>query len=363
MKKGTVFHLIAFVAALFLIGLVSFSLLLYNSFTIERKGVIQSDVINATNAMELVKKNLQQALTFSYYQASYEIAKNGGGIQPILIWRNYDNKLGYPSDFDKTLAKQTLERFNQYVNKLLEGSEITVENYKEVQVEGEEKGEREYIDALSFIEQPCQKDPTEICRKDGKIRISKFFVELSNKANVYVSIPIRTLELFRMGEKNFVSRDIVQERINAGIANAGLKSSHRVTSCEFVPTSDDVFRDANGMIVSAAEDFISNKVRDSLLGLTELSSDKINIKIDVLEVKSKVEPNCFGPTSYNPTCSSPEIYSTLTCNFNFFSSAKVKVEIVDNGKYPVYDSTVGMRNIQLNFNVISGNDYNKKLIQ
>ncbi len=376
MSRGSVtIKLLPFMLALLLVSLVN----LWTSGSTEvhvfKKGLTEALVIEGTNIMEFLKKSLQQSLIYSYYQASYEVAKNGGNLQSIPTWRNYSDT-NYPSNFQEILADRTRKILNQYVVYLKEPS-IALNEYQAVKIEKGNNG-LENVEAFS----------------DKDLGVSKFNYELKNSANVFVSIPVRTLALFEIGKQDFVDKDLISSAIQA--AESSLPSTCSRVSipdyCETPPSCESYY--SNNCQVQ-----FESGIRSQISTL-EGTTDGINKELNVNEIKSTHIPQgpfatadgqcCVsGHTEESCTdvctgegearkctteCSSVFVcdvsgtkYVNAYCEFKHVGSASILAKISDaTNKYPVYDpvaNEVSINNLQLNFNVISSNDYSQKLIQ
>ncbi|MBI4010269.1 MAG: hypothetical protein HY361_03720 [Candidatus Aenigmarchaeota archaeon] len=377
MKKGmTIFHVIGFLSFVLLVGLGAFFVNLLLNLSTEERGIKQQSIIEGINIMELLKKNLQPALQYSYYQASYEVAKNGGSLEAPLTWRNYGDITGFPSNFVETLADRTRVILNEYSKALAEEG-IKTADYTKIDAIKKEDGE--YVSALSKDENG----------NDNNLIVSKAtFYKLTDKATVFVLIPIRTLTLFEAGKSEFVDKDPIGTAVyDAEKLIPEQCRQIEVNACENQINCEGELSNKCGDIDNDFKFNIDNKINS-----LERIENNIELNIGSQEIKathvtsSDVE---YGPQdkacdckiSHTETTEVPcpeeelladpskictttktvcdEYYrkAAVTCSYSYFGSSKVKVEMIDlNNKYPVYDSTVDMRNVQLNFNVISGNE-------
>ena len=370
---------------LLLVGLGYVFSIAFRDVTTFEKGIRESAIIEGTNTMELLRKNLEQSLIYSYYQASFEIAKNGGYSTTITAtWRNYNDLSGFPANFGKTLKSRTLEILNLY-RKAIVGNGITTVDYTQIDITRKDNGE--YLSVIS-------KDKE---NKDQEIKVSKSsFYEVLNKANVFVLIPIRTLKLFETGKNNFIDRDSVGSQIQA--AEQSISNQCNLIKINICETQ--INTGCESALTNTCSD-IDNKFKNDFTSrITALNNvdDGINTGLSIGDAKSihsltinvgagSQDPSCGcksgkervvtmeAPCPDDPkkTCQTQqtvcdEFYQKVpvTCNFAYFGAAKVGIKVDDDkNKYPVYDSTVDtvdMRNIQLNFNVVSGNDYSRRLI-
>ena len=375
MKKGvSIFHMIIFLAILLMVGLGYVYYIAFSEVVNFEKGVKETTVIEGTNIMELLRKNLQQALRYSYYQSSFEIAKVGGNVKlnDMPTWRKYEDIQGFPKDIKSILKDRTLEIFNKYSNSLNDEGVTTVEY---TSLDAVKKDDGEYVSALA-------KDKK---GQDEELQVSRaFFYHLYNKANTFILVPIRTLTLFEIGENNFVLSDKIQEKAIGGITSTNFKSNYNQKSqtsegstrkCGVNPSAEEVFTEVNNFGLEDGKKNIKTNIDLQLNSLEkELSTSTISTELLNREIQSDIVPVCAQTTE---ECCFPPLVSNIlcikhwkraTCTFSYFGAAKVKIAITDKGnKYPVYDSAdkepIAMRNIQLNFNIISGNDYSRKLVQ
>ncbi len=374
MRKGlSIVHFIIFILIFLYAGIGFIYISSFREIETIRKGVGEMLIADGIDDMELLRRNLQQALSYSYYQSSFEIAKNGGNSEASVKWRYYGDTSGFPTDFIKILTSRTLEMLNQYSHQLT-GGRITTVDYTQVDVERDDKEDKEHISAFSKDEK----------NNDKKLKIVGGLLgikyELENKANVFAKLPTKTLTLFGIGKENFVSIDKTKEKIIEAITAIGFKSNYNenlqtttgsMELCGIQPTQEQVFKNENGFEISEGENQILENTDSKLNSLgEELSTSTVSTRLSVVDKKSKIIPTCTPSTG--GCCERSESgcvkeFKITTCTFKYVGAAKVKVSISDiANKYPVYDSTLDkniMSNIQLNFNVVSGNDYNQKLIQ
>ena len=392
MRKGvSIFHMIIFLVILLMVGLGYVYFFAYTEVVNFEKGLKEATVIEGTNIMELLQKNLQQALRYSYYQSSFEVSKNGDNLESLQTWRNYED-ISFPSNFEKTLEDRTLEIFNGYSKSLSEDG-ITTIDYTSLDVV--KKADGEYVSALAKKEDG----------KDKELEVSKSsFYMLFNKANTFILVLTRTFDLFGLGRLDFVDKDGIGDAVKN--AEQSIDNACRqivVSTCENQPVNcesqlsnkcgdiDSKFKagidteltalekNENGIELRIKSREITTKhtpSSDSVLGSQDsscgckLGKERL-VTIEVPCTKEELEQNPDKKcTTSTVVCDEYYRRVTVTCSYSFFGSAKVSVEIKDvNNKYPVYysalteNSGISMQNIQLNFNLISGNDYSRKLIQ
>ena len=361
MSKGIAPELFIFVIALLVLTVSQLYSQAHTDVAVSKRGLSETLLVEGTNVMEYLKKSLQQSLKYSYYQASYEISKTGGTFKEVPTWRKYEDTSGYPSNFLETLSGRTLEIFKQYVSALAEPG-IILGDYSEITIE--KKGDGETASAFS--------------ERDMEISKSSLF-RLVNSADTHVSIPIRTLTLFEIGKEEFVDKDSINSAIQS--AEGELPATCRRISipdyCETPPSCDTYYSNSCQVQFEAG-------MRSQISAL-EGKSAKIKKEIDVKEIKSThissgpfstPRGQCCISGHYEEVCNDVECSSVFVCDvfgtqyvnahceFKHVGAANAFIKISDESKYPVYDSidgTVNLRNMQLTFNVISGNG--QKLIQ
>ena len=375
MSKGSVvIKLLVFIIALVFIGIVNQFLLAHKEFQIVKKGLIETEIIIGTNKMELLEKSLQQALAYSYYQSSYEVAKNGGYEQTASTWRKYDDISKFP-DFKEALTKKLLSIFNLYATDLKQDDDLKrygtiVGNYQS----GKIVKEGDKLENVSVS-------------SDTKLEISTGIYRLVNEPKIFVQIPIRVLTLFDMGKSEFVDKDSVGSAIQSA-------ESSLPTTCKRVSTPDfceTPHYSCESFYPATCQSQFESGIKTQISALQ--SSNGIKKELDTKETKiAHVSSGPFGTPSgkccvsghneCSEVCTGEgeakecheecsfvcDVFGTqyvnAFCEFKNYASARVEIKITDTtNKYPVYEGNVDMRNIQLNFNVISGNDYSQKLIQ
>jgi len=103
----------------------------------------ETEIIRLINEMEFAKRYLSQALTYAYYQASYDLAKNGGFLAEqnvnsyncIAFWREYE-KASVP-DYENNLKLQIIDYFKKYGTALK--SEVKLPVYSNVDFDHEKE--------------------------------------------------------------------------------------------------------------------------------------------------------------------------------------------------------------------------------
>ncbi|MFH8086617.1 MAG: hypothetical protein QW609_02235 [Candidatus Aenigmatarchaeota archaeon] len=114
---------------------------------------------------------------------------------------------------------------------------------------------------------------------------------------------------------------------------------------------------------------LENRIKDEISKLNSIV-DKIEIIVEIEDVKTDSEGSCRTDFRTSPECCPPDsedeecpLY-VVVCNYNYYGAAKVLVRIKDNSEeYPVYDANEGttdFRKNELRFYVLSGN---KNLIE
>lgn len=310
------------------------------------------EIISQLNNMEFLKQSLRQALVYSFYQSSYDVAKVGG-LSPgqyneVKIWRNYETT--YQPNYIKDLNDTTFEIFKEYVTALKDSIEIP-----------------DYI--LTSVKKIDDTTVEVNASSTGKLKLKGRFYEINDNPNVTDKIKIKTIKLFEIGKENFVDKDSIKETVEDAITSIGFKSSCSLTACGSCPSAEQVFSSAscNGMSTNQAKNLIKERIDEKTNELSnELTSVDVRTNIEVLEKQADIKSSCSDTIG---NCCRPcedgccANYCTKTCTFRYYGAAKTLTSIMDTTKYPVYDGSNDLRNIQLKFYAISSNDYvNAKLI-
>ncbi len=278
-----------------------------------RRTAREASIVESINTVELTKVSLQQALDYSFYQASYDVSKTGGKKQTqpkngISYWRSSSSTFYSFNDFKKDLQDTTLNLFNEYAVVL--NDSVKIPKYIEVEVSKTED------------------DVVSVNAKSGeKLRLDAEKLQVSDSANVSEKIRIRTIKLFEIGETNFLKSDKFGEIASQAVSGCGCGSS-------------------GGQIKSKAESGLSSLQ-------SSLSSSGVKVEFLDRNIGASAVPkmckSCSTDSKGKTTCSS------YCCGATCTASIDTRVKMTDSVTYPVYDGKdTGMKNLILQFYVVSG---------
>jgi hypothetical protein len=149
----------------------------------------ETEIIAAANAMEFAKRVLAQALDYSFYQASHDVASRGGyssltDIQSyncVPYWISYTSK-NFP-DYLSSLENSTLKIINAYGSKL-KNAGVYIPQFTESEIE-ENNGEiKVSIHSNNFL----------------KIENPNFYT-ITDQADFTTNMSSKILRLFEIGEE------------------------------------------------------------------------------------------------------------------------------------------------------------------
>jgi len=354
----------------------------------------EGEIILAINEMEFVKKALNQALPYSFYQSFYYIASRGGylgfGHIPsyncIPYWRNYA-ATNYPNNLKENLAEVLLKTFNGYGSKLEDP--VSIPKYTSVSIEekqiktGEKTCEGTASSCNSFdptdkngcknqagcswcgcwvwtlwpllgyckdvplpncllyspsewrgcegTATPCKNLTPETCTSQKGCHVLEKFVS-GIGVNFPASGDLKITDDFEISEKGGFSKDFVNKFFDL----------FKIGKEKFVDSDsigDSIKNAVSAHACSDSKDAVTSGIISQISNLqtnlnSQYSAEKINFNLNV----EKVE--------FDPSCNSTVAVRVLT-RMTDTSSA-----------YPVYDfiqGTVALRNVRLNFYVLNGN--------
>ncbi|MEM7825201.1 MAG: hypothetical protein QXO27_04485 [Candidatus Aenigmatarchaeota archaeon] len=346
-----------------------------------RRSVTEIGITTFINQVEFVKKSLNQALDYSFYQAIYNILKYGGyyslsDIPPgyskhtgdnLPCWRVYAST--YIPDTTVNLNNAGLNIFNQYIVKIQEKTDVQIPTYKTT---------TNVFDTYITVSATSPND----------LLLEKPNVTISDNADITRTIQTNFGKIVNLGRNNFVLQDsignIVTDAIREIKSENNLKDTGSDTNCGSCPSDEEVFITTNGMSTSDAEALIENRIRQKIINLdSTLDISGVNTELIIEDVKSDIVLSCTG-CSIDDCCTwycccwdiccggDPEVcfpcccrsccggnWETKTCNFYYYGAAKVLVKMKDTiNSHPVYDFEQGSTNFrssQLRFCAVSGN--------
>ena len=232
MKKGVVVAVaaVAIVAAA-LIEAVMFSSLIENTLPF-RRADMETAVTAAADWMEFLKQSMQNAVSYSFYNATYEVAKRGGYAKipdsvpsegGTAYWINNSGKyMPTQEDFTQALGIETLKAFNSY-------GKSHVANYKNVfrvtlvtPTYSSEAGSSCGSVSITGTGRARQVSISGSGCVDFSITGGFFTLEESNK-NFVDSVSTNVFELYEIGKSKFVdpSKDPISLAVSQAVGEMG----------------------------------------------------------------------------------------------------------------------------------------------
>lgn len=406
--------IIAILAVITVMGIYLFAI----SANVEgmRRSIIEREVVAEINKLEFLKRNLHQALDYSFYQATYNISRCGGYDGPEDVsntrknyWSNYPGwlywricespnyralppatenipewrvhlKTFFP-DIVEALNKTGQKIFNEYLESLRETTEnVSIPNYifKEINISNTHLN----ILAVNTSGESIILEKRNI----GNLRN----LTISDNSTLTEKVKTTFGSLVNFGRDNFVTHDSIGKAIMNTASDAGFMPSGSVTLCGRPPTPDEVFIcthtprssvcpvcqyncDDEPMTISKAEGILKEPILASIKKLeSDLSTGgfKVELLTDqktnfiFLDCHSYTVGCCLECHSENSCCSNAcgisccEHMWKTDCNFYYYGAARVVVNITDTTTaYSVYDydeKLTDLKNLQLKFYVFPG---------
>jgi len=284
--------------ALAIVAVVLIAEGIYVSNFITKTSVLQiavreTDIIESVNLMEFIKNSMQQALDYSFYQASYDVARKGGYDKLTIgsyncapYWRYYTSTIDFPTNPLDNLSSATKDKLNQYASALSYDISI-MPTYNDVSIVN--SGDIIKVSAIAS-------------KKLGIRRVN--FYSISDNGNFSSEYQMKFFDLFQRGKANFIDSDGIESVVQQAIAEAG----------------------------SSSADAITQKVNEKLDSLESSLSDSL-VEVKITDRNIEVDT------------SKPAV------------AVRVLISITDNSeKYPVYDGTTDFRFIKLNFYIVTSSD-------
>jgi hypothetical protein len=311
----------------------------------------ETEIINAINKMEFLKRNLINALDYSFYQAVYSSARKGGYVSLkektfncIPYWREYE-KTNYPR-FKKNVQKLLLRIFNLYASRLAD--EINVPTFENIEIKEKTfeikkcegtpvacedfyiknecenqkgcewavspigmpplcKGEPWPCEVFSYDECSEQKGcyPIEKHKEGieikvsakGKISFITSFFKILEKAEIVIKFFGDFFQVYEVGKNNFIDYDKIKDAIISAINNLPerCKKIEINESCELP--------DARQIHSENCEDWkniLENNIRNNIFEIER--TDEISVKIDIEDIKTSYSGNCDYSSEPSLTC-------------------------------------------------------------
>lgn len=356
-----------------------FANLFFQSETIKRT-VRDMTILEAINTVEFLKSSLNQALGFSFYQAAYTVAQNGGGDAPSAqslggppYWRVYENT-NVP-DYKSNIQSGTKNILSLYKEGLsLDG--IKNPDYSSVEISKTGNKEIVKVDAIA----------------NGNIISKSEVYEIKDLPSMTRLVQTNIFTLFEEPIRTFADNDadpgdIIQDKAievlkpwprSGSLTRKGCtvsidtyESSTEQELVDICISDEDVFIEATGKTFEQAKEEIRQDMRSEVEELAQ--NDWMNdvdfkltaeTEVNVIGTGSNILSFCSG-NIFNVRFIPPEapeivIYdATKNCRFEYFAGANAQFKITDKEfKYSVFDAGVTeRRHFALNFGAISCNVY------
>jgi hypothetical protein len=363
--KGIFVGTILLIAILTLVISGAFFAVLSSEQTNLRISLKASEVLKATDIVESVKKGLEVAYNYSFFQAAYEVGKLSGysDKKDVKEWRVYDATY-FPASYVENVRMRT----ENYIKEYLKALEETREEFKFSQP------------SVNFL----------FSTNEGKIvkmvvsfpslfNYSRYFFKIYDNPNRTLYPPIEYFKLYDTAYKLFIEKDSIREeiekaeekidekcrKIHLGDVCEQNKKDRETVLEENCPNADKKFKEK---VIQEIETPKSNDVN-------------INLHVNSIEVKHESNENYDDlressdceEYDENGQCKQWSIvcveyyrkYYNLVYFYSYFAAVKVTVNVSTKSQYPVYDATEGnvkLRNFALTFNLTTSNDYSWKPI-
>lgn len=224
MRKGIAsIILLALVAG---IGIITLEGIIVTNFVAKSETVIrtvrETAILEAANAMEFLKRSLQQAVKYTFYQTSYDVAKKGGYAyfentnswcfeRGIPYWRNYSRTFQDSESVKRNFTDSAVEIFDcyseKYTEQYLEDIDISLE-VPDYYGETEPKCGNVTYKSISPLEAGIINDK---CRDKGLKSSAGGATFFEKNANFSEATSLMTFSLHQEGLDWFVSQDSFME--------------------------------------------------------------------------------------------------------------------------------------------------------
>lgn len=397
--KGQIGLLLVAVVASLIIGGVFF-----NVFSTSSTEVLiaarEKDILVAIDKLEILKRGLPYMLNYSFYQAAYEVATNGGYLDSSEYekltnkkldgkpyWRVYD-KTYFPNYID-ALKKRTRDIINEYVSSV---SELGLEyNIIDVLVFYREKEPYK----VELIVEPYKAEL--IANSSRPMSYSGRDFVIYDNPNVTLNLDLTFFKMFELAKEKFVDIDSIKEAIVESEPEDMCKHTNIGDVCEYNIDPESWLNNNCPYIDETFKQNIESKIKS--LGR---SNQFCSISLEPLEVvvghissyvyESKQENfdrcgckqwgnwvNTSHKEETNDACKSYckgqgyddgsldnksgdclcrscekayEMYYGVNYTYEYKGAAKVKVNITSKENFPTQ-----IDKIILNFYLVSSNDY------
>jgi hypothetical protein len=350
-----------------------------------------SEVLKASDVVEVVKRGLEIAYNYSFLQAAYEVGKLGGysNESDVKEWRRYDATY-FPALYMENIRIKTENFIEEYL-KALEA----------------EKNEFKFTKPSVLFSSTRGRDIKITVSFDSPFKYSGHFFNIYDNPNrtLYISRDFEYFKLYDTAYNLFIDKDSIREDIE--------KARDKMDdNCKVIYLGDACEKDKKD-VDKVLEDNCPNadkKFKEKVIQEIEKPISKndvnINLYVDKIEVKHESREiydsfqessDCEckiidwlqvdnGTTTCDEYCTSNNYkysnfengqcfcgnckeyykkYYNLKYEYNYTSAVKVMVNITTKSQYLAYDANEGnvkLRNFALIFNLTTSNDYTWKPI-
>jgi len=391
---------IAVAGAIFFLSIEAIFLSTSIRMSVERSISSQEvEILRGINKLEMIKIGLPYALEYSFYQAVYDVSKNGGyylvpadipTYNGLPVWRKYDKT--YEPGYLDEIRKSTLANLNKYISSVgfinrISYTEISIGEYIPVVHKsfvccsrckcnacayyGHQKvwqkcfcsSDCENAGAICLCDQPgCSE---EACKpKNSFWRLGSCTSDESNYAITYCTQASTTEEACRtkcneIGMSYFQSTSLtctceyLHPMPNTFAINASSPQKISITSPLYSAyiesnVSQVVKTNILNMLAIADSRFVSfDAIKDKIatsLNSYSCSSDNETVKSVVTTAVSSIQ---ISNENISLSVSPAEVRIKPECNSTVAVVAEVKIK--DKLPYLVYDGTLAYRNPELRF--------------
>jgi hypothetical protein len=372
--KGIFVGTVLLIAILSLVISGAFFVVLRSEYINLKVSLKASEVLKATDIVESVKKGLEVAYNYSFFQAAYEVGKLSGynDKKDVKEWRVYDATY-FPASYVENVRMRT----ENYIEEYLKALEETREEFKFSKP------------SVNFL----------FSTNEGKIvkmvvsfpslfNYSRYFFTIYDNPNRTLYPPIEYFKLYDTAYELFIEKDSIKEDIEkaeekidekcrkiylGGVCEQNKEDRETVLE-ENCPNADKKFKEK---VIQEIETPKSNDVN-------------INLRVNSIEVKHESnerynglrESSDCGCKKYTTFCEEYDEngqckqwstvcveyyrkYYNLVYFYSYFAAVKATVNVSTKSQYPVYDATEGnvkLRKFTLTFNLTTSNDYSWKPI-
>jgi len=372
----------------------------------------ESEILRTLNRLTILQRGFPYAANYSFFQAEYQIGKNGGYKNETDLaiktgwkypyWRIYEST-HFPDDYILSIEELTASYFEDYFNSVLhcEGEKTpsytaeispTDQSLSLLLTSSEEivlKGEDFNLTDIPSVAQNESKEIVKMFSLGKDIYVDRDNVSLSiKKAAEDMSHVLKNLGT--EDQPNFVVIDytrigvgeVCSKLLGEGACQQGYVCENHLS--ELPDPEEALKRTQRGDADQVFNETIKKEIASANGNYQEtlhLSASATNVSVEHKgEIKIKKVGQCSFSYVIDCSASCPsgekvEVHmdSTTICEcrievpsydvtylYNYSGAAEVQVIISSNEMFPVYDGTTAYRNLTLQFHVISSYPYDYK---